>query len=341
VENKQITLPKKPRIKQREAPPDGRKFAVLPVAAVWDKQLKNVDLRVLAALCAYANRAGICYVGQIRVAADLHITQPMVSNCVTRLTRQGYLQMICHGVQGVRGQTLRVVFDPNLTLEDAVAIAQSKANEDVRTPKAIEQEHEQLEKEWSDNEIKENKRRLANLLITTFKTPDDKQHKNIKNNLIKDSLNNNINKTFYTSESIRNIREPIKEPFYMQEHIGSIKISNKDINKQSINDTLKDVNDTSKGGDKIKNDMPESIRTQKDVMSYGRLLKKLNEVLFEEIKEKDLKLIEVIDGLKVSEQDVMRVCVANPAGTVEQVCLAIINDAQYKAQPNVCVLDKW
>jgi hypothetical protein len=34
-----FALPKKPRIKEKDAPPDQRKVAVLPIRAVFDKQM--------------------------------------------------------------------------------------------------------------------------------------------------------------------------------------------------------------------------------------------------------------------------------------------------------------
>ncbi len=38
-----------------------RKWSVLPARAVGDRQLKERELRVLGALCVFANRAGVCW----------------------------------------------------------------------------------------------------------------------------------------------------------------------------------------------------------------------------------------------------------------------------------------
>ena len=41
--------------------PYSRKWSVLPARAVGDRELKERELRVLGALCVFANRAGVCW----------------------------------------------------------------------------------------------------------------------------------------------------------------------------------------------------------------------------------------------------------------------------------------
>jgi len=41
--------------------PFSRKWSVLPARAVGDRELKERELRVLGALCVFANRAGVCW----------------------------------------------------------------------------------------------------------------------------------------------------------------------------------------------------------------------------------------------------------------------------------------
>ncbi len=86
-------LPKrKPRVVQKEAAPDLRKVAVLPIRAVFDQKLTHGALQVLAAVCAFANRAGITWVSQTRLAKDLGISQQAVAKQFKQLREAGYLE---------------------------------------------------------------------------------------------------------------------------------------------------------------------------------------------------------------------------------------------------------
>ena len=57
----EFKIPKRPRIIEKEAPPDQRKFAVVPMAALTDERLHHLAIRVLGLVCSYANKAGITW----------------------------------------------------------------------------------------------------------------------------------------------------------------------------------------------------------------------------------------------------------------------------------------
>ena len=175
-----IKIPRKPRVKQKETAPDKRKFAVVPMAAISDKRLNNFQFRVLVAVASYANRAGVCYVGQRKLADDLKTHQPHISLAMTKLKDTGHIVSIGKPITRIRGETVRVVFDASLNTEEAVSVASAGTDEDLRPPEQREVELAEAmmmqEKQWTEKELRENKERLAKLLNDAFKTTGDKPH---------------------------------------------------------------------------------------------------------------------------------------------------------------------
>lgn len=121
----EFKLPKRPKVKEKEPDPDRRKVSVLPIRAVFDQQLTHGGLQVLAAICAFSNRAGITWVSQTRLAKDLQISQQAVSKQVMQLRKLGYLETIKKGFKGERSDTIRVIFDPTVDAETAIAVTSS------------------------------------------------------------------------------------------------------------------------------------------------------------------------------------------------------------------------
>ena len=167
----QFALPKKPRIKEKDAPPDQRKVAVLPIRAVFDKELTHGALTALAALCAYCNRAGITWVSQTRLASELGITQQAVAKQFKQLKDRGYLQIVKQGFKGQRTATMRVIYDPSITAEDAITMVSNK--EDARPPYMKEEQAKQMQ-EQSDPE---GQRRIAQLIAKALKKPITNQER--------------------------------------------------------------------------------------------------------------------------------------------------------------------
>jgi biotin operon repressor len=161
-----FALPKKPRIKEKDAPPDQRKVAVLPIRAVFDKELTHGALTALAALCAYCNRAGITWVSQTRLASELGITQQAVAKQFKQLKDRGYLQIVKQGFKGQRTATMRVIYDPAITAEDAIAMVSSK--EDARPPYMKEEQERQMYEQPDP----EGQRRIAQLIAKALKNPN-------------------------------------------------------------------------------------------------------------------------------------------------------------------------
>lgn len=137
-------IPKLPKLKIKEAPPDQRRVAVLPIKAVFDLRLHHGAVRVLAALCSYCNRAGITWVSQTRLAKDLSITQQAVSKQFKQLRECGYLETVRKGFKGERTDTLRVIFGADIDAETAIAVTSSI--EDTRTPQMKREQDMQASK---------------------------------------------------------------------------------------------------------------------------------------------------------------------------------------------------
>jgi DNA-binding transcriptional ArsR family regulator len=127
-----FALPKKPRIKEKDAPPDQRKVCVMPIRALTDPKLTDGAVRILALLCSYCNRAGLTWVSQKRLSEDMKTSRQNITNQLAKLRDAGYVEIVRKGFRGERCNTLRVIFDPSITAEEAIIITSNK--EDTRPP---------------------------------------------------------------------------------------------------------------------------------------------------------------------------------------------------------------
>lgn len=159
-----FTLPKKPRIYKKDAPPDQRKIAVMPLKALTDQTLTDGSIRILGVLCSYCNRAGITWVSQARLAKDLNISRQAVTNQLMQLRAAGYVEIIKKGFRGERCNTLRVIFDSSVDAATAMAVTSSM--EDTRPP-AIKEE-QQMQAEQPDPE---GQRRVAQAISKVLRQP--------------------------------------------------------------------------------------------------------------------------------------------------------------------------
>jgi predicted ArsR family transcriptional regulator len=159
-----FALPKKPRIREKDPLPDQRKVCVMPIRAVFDKRMSHGGLQALAALCAYCNRAGITWVSQTRLAQDLGISQQAVAKQFKQLRELGYLETIRKGFKGERTDTLRVIFDPTITAEQAITMTSNK--EDTRPPTIIKEQAKEAEQI-----DREGQQRIAQLISKALNKP--------------------------------------------------------------------------------------------------------------------------------------------------------------------------
>jgi DNA-binding transcriptional ArsR family regulator len=160
-----FTLPKKPRIKEKDAPPDQRKVCIMPIRALTDERLTDGSVRILALVCSYCNRAGITWVSQKRLAEDMKTSRQNITNQLAKLREAGYVEIIRKGFRGERCNTLRVIFDPSITAEEAITMTSNK--EDTRPP-AIREEQERQASQQID---REGQAKIAKLISQALKQP--------------------------------------------------------------------------------------------------------------------------------------------------------------------------
>lgn len=138
-----FTLPNKPRVREKESPPDARKLAVIPIRAGKDERLHGATLRCLIVLCSYCNRAGLTWVSQKKLAEDLKVSRQAITKQMALLRNYGYVEITRKGFKGERSNTLRVIFDNSVTMDDAIAL--TSAIEDTRPPIIKYEQEKQME----------------------------------------------------------------------------------------------------------------------------------------------------------------------------------------------------
>ena len=76
--------------------PEGKwPWAIVPSRAFGDKRLKDADRRVLGAMCAFVNRAGVCWPAMetMRLISG-HKTEKSIFDAVQRLKAAGYVRQL-------------------------------------------------------------------------------------------------------------------------------------------------------------------------------------------------------------------------------------------------------
>ena len=162
-------LPKKPRVKQKDAPPDQRKIAVVPIKAATDDNLTDGCVRVLMVLCSYCNRAGITWVSQKRLAEDMKVSRQAITNQLAQLRKHGYVEIIKKGWRGERANTIRVIFDKSVDADTAIAV--TSVIEDTRPPERIQEEEKQMDEQID----REGQKRIASMIAGALKQPTKKE----------------------------------------------------------------------------------------------------------------------------------------------------------------------
>ena len=100
-------------------------FCVIPQRAVADIRFKKYPrtFMVLCALGNYTSRQGVCWPNQITIAKVLGIkSQSTVSKHIKKLIDMGYIKY-AKKHPGLKGNKYYMVFDPEVSEEDAAAIA--------------------------------------------------------------------------------------------------------------------------------------------------------------------------------------------------------------------------
>ena len=159
----EFKLPKRrPKVIEKQAPPDQRHYVVMPIKALTDKRLTDNQVRVLGVLCSYCNRAGITWVSQARIGKDLGVSQQAVAKQLKGLREHGYIEITSRGFRGERANTIRVIHDQTISQADAIAI--TSGQEDTRPPHQAKREAKAMEEEFTEEQMAANRARLKDLL---------------------------------------------------------------------------------------------------------------------------------------------------------------------------------
>lgn len=119
----------------KEPPEIKRKYSILPMRAIQDRNLNLTDLKVLGAICIHTNSKGIAWPSLTTLARHVGIAMDTVSTSTARLTKSGYIRKLqprkykkMPRVKGKRATTrYQVLFEGKQTplpeLEDFYAAA--------------------------------------------------------------------------------------------------------------------------------------------------------------------------------------------------------------------------
>jgi len=148
----QLLIPeKKPRIRQKEQVPDQRSITVCPIRAASDRRLSGMALRGLLILCSYTNKAGVAWVSLERIGKDLSVSRPRAGQLIKQLTDLGYVRVIHKGFKGYCADSRQVIFNPDITADQAAAVAGELAPYQLRQQ---EREAEQMQAEQDKKQAK-------------------------------------------------------------------------------------------------------------------------------------------------------------------------------------------
>jgi DNA-binding transcriptional ArsR family regulator len=101
-------------------------------------------------VCAYANRSGITWVGQERLAKDLGVSRRTISAQMTKLREKNYVDRLTKGARMSHTSTMRIVYNEDISLADALALN----TEDGRSPYMILKEEREMAKKGSKTSAK-------------------------------------------------------------------------------------------------------------------------------------------------------------------------------------------
>lgn len=321
----EIEIPQKPRIKQAEEAEDKRRFSVVPLKMLLDKRITPHAKIVMAVICSYANRAGITHVSQTRVASDIGIHQSRISRAMKVLVKCGYLEQIGRHSAGMRGKTMRVIYDPAVSTDDAVAVAQTQTEEDLRPyHQRVNEDAEVITKQkddWTQEELEANKKRLASMLNDAFKT------------LSKPVPGKPYNATKQDSITVKKMRQAIREQkqrehAYEKETQSAYNEASEEYAlsayKHSKNRLYADdasQEHTSMRAEHICD--PKRIESEK--LGLDGVLRVFNENLFEQIKSDDMRFVEMLCQIGVTEPELIAAMDANRSATPRQIVDAVVN----------------
>jgi len=108
-------------------------------------------LRALLILCSYTNKAGVAWVSLERIGKDLSVSRPRAGQLVKKLTELGYVRVIHKGFKGYCADSRQVIFNPDITPDQAAAVAGELA------PYQLKQQRKEAEQMQAEQDKKQAK----------------------------------------------------------------------------------------------------------------------------------------------------------------------------------------
>lgn len=110
-------IPEQPTIEQHR-PQDLRKYSIVPIRACNDRRIRPAAMRVLLAVCSYANRAGLCWPSHENVGKMLGVSRQAAGRQIRILRELGYFKVVKNHTYGKTAQILRVLYDEAISNAD-------------------------------------------------------------------------------------------------------------------------------------------------------------------------------------------------------------------------------
>lgn len=318
-------LPKRKRkVIQQDAAPDKRSFCVIPWRAIADKRLTPHQLKTLAAIASFCNKAGITWVSLQRVGQDLGVTKQAVSKHYRILINLGYIRIINKGFKGVRGNTIQIIFDDSLTVEDTIARASIGTTEDLRAPYIRERQEREAMREQeiiTEAQARENQKRLAEMAKAAFKAPAE-ANKQVYKPVKGDTMT--VRKM---KESIQKAKSnPVDNP--VDKSVDNLLKDGYTDNPQGVVRTKKNlcIDIVCKDNDKV-NNMNDKVMNDKVInISFDKVL---NIVLTYDDKrsrltEDDISMLERLSNAGVTESELMQALADHGDKSTAALCREVL-----------------
>lgn len=119
-----------------------------------------MELRALLVYCSYTNKAGVAWVGLERIGKDLGVSTPRAHQLISALDKKGYIKTLHKGFTGICANTRRVMFNPEISADDAAAISGELAPFQIRQQ---EKEQKAMEKKQAKRKAKPRDKRLESI----------------------------------------------------------------------------------------------------------------------------------------------------------------------------------
>lgn len=315
-------LPKRrPRLVEKAEQPHQRSFCVIPWRAVVDNRLTAHQLKTLAAVASYCNKAGITWVSQQKVGQDLGVSKQAISKHMQILMNLGYIEVMSKGFKGVKGQTIRVIFDESIGAEDALSIASAGSEEDLRPPEIKQRENKEFmqPEEITEEQARENQKRLASMLASAFKRPSE-ANPNVYQPVKGDTM------------TVKKMKQEIEKRRKKQHHSQPLGVVNDPVDNSVHSQPLGVVNEEhhsqlhsqpygqlSGVDQRLKKTIEDNI-----YKGFNNIKDKVLSLSLDNLDDSNIRYLEMLDQVQATEAEIYN-ATKGKRMTIRQICEAVVD----------------